>query len=90
MSCMPGYSEVINPHTVGFLTIPRASIKWVELWELLAYILNMLSYSNNYINRLGLAGLLLESLVLVFWGFNLRGLRPLPYCASPASYCMAG
>ena len=29
MSCMPGYSEVINAHTVGFLTIPRASIKWV-------------------------------------------------------------
>ena len=29
MSCMPGYFEVINPHTVGSLTIPRASIKWV-------------------------------------------------------------
>ena len=29
VSCMPGYFEVINPHTVGFLTIPRASIKWV-------------------------------------------------------------
>ena len=29
MSCMPGYSGIINPHTVGSLTIPRASIKWV-------------------------------------------------------------
>ena len=29
MSCVPGYFEVINTHTVGFLTIPRASIKWV-------------------------------------------------------------
>ena len=29
MSCMPGYFEVINTHTVGSLTIPRASIKWV-------------------------------------------------------------
>ena len=29
MSCMPGYFEIINPHTVGSLTIPRASIKWV-------------------------------------------------------------
>ena len=29
MSCMPGYSEVINTHIVGSLTIPRASIKWV-------------------------------------------------------------
>ena len=39
---MPGVGKVIEPHTVGFLTIPRASIKW----ELLAYILNMHSYSN--------------------------------------------
>ena len=23
MSYMPGYSEVVNPHAVGFLTIPR-------------------------------------------------------------------
>ena len=29
MSCVPGYFEVINTHTVGFLTIPRACIKWV-------------------------------------------------------------
>ena len=29
MSCVPGYFEVINTHTVGFLTIPTASIKWV-------------------------------------------------------------
>ena len=29
MSCVPGYFEVINHHTVGSLTIPRASIKWV-------------------------------------------------------------
>ena len=29
MSCMPGYFEVINTHTVGSLTIPRASIKWL-------------------------------------------------------------
>ena len=29
MSCVPGYFEVINTHTVGSLTIPRASIKWV-------------------------------------------------------------
>ena len=29
MSCMPGYFDVINTHTVGSLTIPRASIKWV-------------------------------------------------------------
>ena len=29
ISCVPGYSDVINPHTVGSLTIPRASIKWV-------------------------------------------------------------
>ena len=29
MSCMPGYFEVINTHTVGSLTIPRASFKWV-------------------------------------------------------------
>ena len=29
MSCMPGYVEVINTHTVGSLTIPTASIKWV-------------------------------------------------------------
>ena len=29
MSCVPGYFEVIKPHTVGSLTIPRASIKWV-------------------------------------------------------------
>ena len=29
MSCMPGNREVINTYTVGFLTIPRASIKWV-------------------------------------------------------------
>ena len=29
MSCVPGYFDVINTHTVGFLTIPRASIKWV-------------------------------------------------------------
>ena len=28
------YFEVTNPHTVGSLTIPRASIKWVYLWEL--------------------------------------------------------
>ena len=27
--CVPGYFEVINTRTVGFLTIPRASIKWV-------------------------------------------------------------
>ena len=27
--CVPGYVETINTHTVGFLTIPRASIKWV-------------------------------------------------------------
>ena len=27
MSCMPGYFEVINTHTVGSLSIPRASIK---------------------------------------------------------------
>ena len=26
MSCMQGYFGVINPHTVGSLTIPRASI----------------------------------------------------------------
>ena len=57
MSCVPGYVEEINTHHVGSLTIPRASIKWVYLWELLAYILNMHSYSNAYINRLGLAGL---------------------------------
>ena len=25
----PGYGEVIKPHIVGSLTIPRASIKWV-------------------------------------------------------------
>ena len=50
--------EVINNHTVGSLTIPRASIKWVQLWELLAYILKMHSYSNAYINRAGLARLL--------------------------------
>ena len=56
---MPGYFEVINPHTVGSLTIPRASIKWVRLWELMAYILNMHSYSSAYINRVGLACLLL-------------------------------
>ena len=29
MSCVPGYFQVINTHTVGSLTIPRASIKWV-------------------------------------------------------------
>ena len=29
MSCVPGYFEVINAHTVGSLTISRASIKWV-------------------------------------------------------------
>ena len=29
MSCMPGYFEVINPHTVGSQTIHRASIKWL-------------------------------------------------------------
>ena len=29
MSCVPGYFEVINTHTIGSLTIPRASIKWV-------------------------------------------------------------
>ena len=29
MSCVPGYFEVINTHTAGFLTIPRACIKWV-------------------------------------------------------------
>ena len=29
MSCMPGYFGVINTHTVGSLTIPRASIKWL-------------------------------------------------------------
>ena len=29
MSYVPGYFEVINTHTVGSLTIPRASIKWV-------------------------------------------------------------
>ena len=40
-SCMPGYCEVINPYIVGSLTIPRASIKRVQLWELLAYNLNM-------------------------------------------------
>ena len=27
--CSPGYREVINTHTVGSLTIPRGSIKWV-------------------------------------------------------------
>ena len=26
MSCVPGYFEVINPHTVGSLTIPRAVV----------------------------------------------------------------
>ena len=29
MSCVQGYSEVINPHTVGSLAIPAPSIKWV-------------------------------------------------------------
>ena len=30
MACMhTGYCEVINPHTVGSLTIPRAGIEWV-------------------------------------------------------------
>ena len=29
MSCMPGYFEVINSHTVGSLTIPRANFTWV-------------------------------------------------------------
>ena len=58
MSCMPGYCEVRNTHTIGFLTIPRTSIKWLKLWELLAYILNMYSCSNAYRNRAGLAGLI--------------------------------
>ena len=59
MSCVPGHFEVIKPpHTAGSLTIPRASIKWVQLWELLANILNMHSYSNAYINRAGLACLM--------------------------------
>ena len=31
MHGMPGYCTVIHTHTVGFLTIPRASIKWVQL-----------------------------------------------------------
>ena len=53
MSCMPGYFESINPHTVCFLTIPRASIKWVQLCELVAYVLNMHYHSNAYINRPG-------------------------------------
>ena len=26
MSCMQGYREVVNPHNIGSLTIPRASI----------------------------------------------------------------
>ena len=29
MSCVHEHVEVINPHTVGSLTIPRASIEWV-------------------------------------------------------------
>ena len=49
---MPGYFEIINRHTVSSLTIPRASIKWVQLWELRAHTLNMHSYSNAYINIL--------------------------------------
>ena len=63
MSCVPGCYEVIHTHTVGFLTIPRASIKWVYLWELLAYTVNMHTDSDAYIKRPGLAGLLLDSRV---------------------------
>ena len=32
MSCAQEYFGVINPYTVGSLTIPRAIIKWVYLW----------------------------------------------------------
>ena len=28
MSCVQEYFDFIHPHTVGSLTIPRASIKW--------------------------------------------------------------
>ena len=48
MSCAQECSEVINLHTVGSLPIPRASIKWVSLWELRAHILNMHSYRFAY------------------------------------------
>ena len=55
---MPGYCEVRNPHTVGFITILRASIKRVLLWELLAYILNIYSiYRSAYIAKAGVAWL---------------------------------
>ena len=50
MPCMPGYSDVINTHTVGSLTIHRGSIQRVKLWELLAYFMNMHSYSNAHTN----------------------------------------
>ena len=70
--------EVIkfNTHTVGSLTIPKASVKWVYLWELMAYILNMHSYSNANINTVGLACLLLASFLrapavaVVSWSFS--------------------
>ena len=66
MSCMPEAWWSNKTHNVGFLTIPRASIKWVKLWELLAYILNMHSYSNVYVNRAGLA-CLVRRLAGHFW-----------------------
>ena len=46
-------------HTVGSLMIPRASIKWVQLWELRAHILVMHSYNNAYTKRATLAGLVI-------------------------------
>ena len=47
-----------RPHTVGSLTIPRAILNGYN-WELLAYSLNMHSYSNAHSNKAGLAGLVI-------------------------------
>ena len=57
MSCVQECVEIINPHNVGSLTIPRASLNGYNYGNLRAHTLNMHSYSDTCSNWAGLPGL---------------------------------